>query len=65
MYNRIWSCNIISEIEKGKTVYILDKQNKCVDVANTMAVKDLVEIIKQDDDDRYFIWEEDTEQGEV
>jgi hypothetical protein len=65
MYNRIWSCNIISEIEKGKTVYILDKQNKCVDRANTMFVKDLVEIIKQDDDDRYFIWEEDNEQGEV
>lgn len=65
-YIDIYSFQVIRELEKGNTVYILDKFTNEIFNAATIRAIDLLSVIKtaeENKNDRFYFWKEETEKG--
>lgn len=60
-YKKIFSFTAMDEIAKGKTVYMLDREEKLVYEVNNMAVSKLLRIIEEENSNRYSFWYESPE----
>ena len=61
MYKEVYKFSVFDEIEKGKTVYCLDRKSKEVYSVNELTVNDAVAILKgaEEEPQRFEFWEED------
>ena len=57
-YKIIYSFYVIDEIEKGNTVYCLDRKEKAVLIINDICVETVVTLLRdaRTDDERYEFW---------
>ena len=62
-YKDLYGFQVMSEIEKGKTVYFLDRKARAVNVVNELTVNDAMALIKSADEcrDRFEFWVEEEE----
>lgn len=63
-YRDFYACWAMDEVKKGKTVYVLDRQTKTVEVVNEMTVDKAMAVINSAETDftRYEFWTEEKEE---
>lgn len=65
-YRDIYAFWVIDEVKKGKTVYVLDMQEKTVGIINNMTVDKAIAVLNsaEENSNRYVFWVEETEEEE-
>ncbi len=66
-YKKIYSFEVLNEIENGQRVYMLDRKYAVTANVSNLTVEELVEIIKQEKEEstRFEFWTEiETEENE-
>ena len=62
IYKTIYSFSVLDEIEKGNTVYCLDRKNKSVHIINDVCVETALSLLrdaKEDKTERFEFWKVD------
>jgi hypothetical protein len=62
-YKQVYEFNVLSEIEKGNTVCMVDKQLGLVLVANDTPAEVLLKAIKNKENERYYFYKEIETEG--
>lgn len=62
-FRNLYSWHVMPEIEKGNTVYVLDRKAREIYAANDLTVNEAFAVIKMADDgrDRFDFWIEEEE----
>lgn len=60
-YRTIYAFEAITKVVGGENVYMLDKENREVIHVNQMLVRHLADVLREDDDDRFMFWIEESE----
>lgn len=56
-YKKVYNWKVFDEIEDGKRVYMLDRQNQSVALLNDMDAQSAVKVVNStDDENRYDFW---------
>lgn len=61
-YKTIYLFEVIDKVKEGKCVYVADRQEHKIDLANTMAIGDLTAImVDENKSNRFIFWIEEDE----